>query len=294
MAALVTAVIPCFNHGRFVAECVASLEAQTVADWRAIVLDDASTDGETPALCDAVASDRVRVVHLPKNHGRALVRNVGIGLAETEAVLSLDADDALEPTHFERTVPLLLSDPRLGIVYTDYRYFGSEQGIMRGRPFSRQTLYVAQYIYAGSLFRRSAWAQTAGYRAEFSEGNEDYDFFLSLVEAGFDGAWVPEPLYRYRKHAGQWSAQRAVALADQILTTRQRLRAFHHEGLAARGLLEAFDHVTWSKDAEARIAAGEPRAARASLRRAARARPFSTTNAVLFFRALAASNKRES
>ena len=48
-----------------------------------VLVDDCSTDGRTPALCDQYASDRVTVVHLPHNHGRALVRNAGIALAQT-------------------------------------------------------------------------------------------------------------------------------------------------------------------------------------------------------------------
>ena len=135
MTTPVTAIIPCFNHGQFVAACIDSLRAQTHSDWRAIILDDASTDDETPALCEAQADDRVQVLHLPQNLGRALARNHGIALAQTEAVLNLDADDTLHPQFLEKTLPHLMAFNDVGVVYTDYSIFGAWQGTRRAEPF---------------------------------------------------------------------------------------------------------------------------------------------------------------
>lgn len=285
MKPVVTAIIPCFNHGRFVAECIESLERQTLRQWRAIVVDDASTDGETPALCDAVRSERVTVVHLPENRKAAAARNLAIEMADTEAILSLDADDALEPEHLATTVPLLLGDERCGIVYTDYRFFGNRTGVMYARPFDVKKLYVLQYIYSGSLFRKSAFEKTPRYR-QAAWGNEDWDLWLSIVEAGYHGTYVRKPLYRHRKHATQWSAQRLDALADDILRSRELLRELHAEGLARTGQRARFDHDTWLRDATLRLGAGDVRRARASLLRAMRARPWSLEPLRLLVQAL--------
>lgn len=35
--------------------------------------------------------------------------------------MALDSDDALEPASLATTVPILLANPELGFVYTDYR-----------------------------------------------------------------------------------------------------------------------------------------------------------------------------
>jgi len=272
---LVTAVIPCFNHGRFIAECIASLERQTHASWKAIIIDDASTDGETPALCDAVKSERVTVVHLSVNKGRAGARNVGIEMAKSEAIMSLDADDELAPEHFARTIPLLFADPRCGVVYTDYEHFGGRTGIMRGKPFDVKLLYVVQYIYAGSLFRKSAFAKTAGYRTEFNIGNEDWDFWLSIVETGFFGTYVAEPLYRYRHHAGSWSSQSPASRAKVERTSRELLRERHREGYERSGQLARFDRDTELNEAKLLLNGGEARLARHSALRAMRLDPVS-------------------
>lgn len=240
----VTVVIPCFNHGRFIAECIRSLEGQTHKRWQAIVVDDASTDAETPAQCDAVESERVKVVHLPQNKGRAGARRVGIAMAQSEAVMSLDADDLLEPTHFARTLAALLSDPQCGIVYTDYARFGARKGIMHAGEFDPVRIYVTQYIYAGSLFRKSAYEKTAGYRAELNIGNEDWDLWLSIIEAGYTGTYIREPLYRYRYHPGSWSSQSPQKRAEIIRQSRELLRDFHRQGYERTGTEKRFNRDT--------------------------------------------------
>ena len=40
----VTVVVPCFQHGHYLGECLGSLVAQTRTDWEAVVVDDASPD----------------------------------------------------------------------------------------------------------------------------------------------------------------------------------------------------------------------------------------------------------
>jgi len=288
----VTVVIPCFNHGRFLADCIGSLERQTHRAWRAIVLDDASTDGETPALCDALASERVSVVHVPENLGRAGVRNVGIEMAKTEAILNLDADDMLAPEYLARTVPRLFESPRCGIVYTDYQRFGGRSEILRARPFDPVAIYTTQYIFGCNLFRKSAFQKTPGYRREFNIGNEDWDIWLSIVEAGYTGAHVPEPLYLYRHHEGAWSSQSVLARAAAIRASRELLRERHRAGYERTGQLGKFDRDTELEDGRMLLSAGEIGPARQSLVRALRRMPLTIEPWGLLLRSLFARPAR--
>src|SRR5688572_5962105 len=100
-APTVTVVIPCFNHGRFVAEAAASALRQRDADIRVVIVDDGSNDGSTPAACDACAGERVRVVH-QENRGLPAARNRGAAGAASEYLVFLDADDWLEPEFVSR------------------------------------------------------------------------------------------------------------------------------------------------------------------------------------------------
>lgn len=59
---LVSVVIPCVNHGAFVAEAVASALAQTFPSIEVILVDGGSDDRITPAVVEALAGPRVRVL----------------------------------------------------------------------------------------------------------------------------------------------------------------------------------------------------------------------------------------
>ena len=109
----VTIVIPCFNHGRFVGEAVASCLRQRGADVRVVVVDDGSDDGATPAVCDACAGERVRVIH-QENRGLPAARNRGAGGAATEYLVFLDADDWLEPEFVSRLAGAIQAERAAG------------------------------------------------------------------------------------------------------------------------------------------------------------------------------------
>src|SRR5712691_2234493 len=88
----VTVVIPAYNRARTIAACLESIQRQSHSNWRAIVVDDASTDA-TPDLVLAIAQQdrRLRLHRLEKNGGAQAARNVGIREADTPWVAFLDS-----------------------------------------------------------------------------------------------------------------------------------------------------------------------------------------------------------
>ncbi len=94
----ISVVIPVYNCGPYLDVCLDSLEAQTLQNWEAILVDDGSTD-DSPARCDAWAArePRVRVIHQP-NRGVSAARNAGIEAAQGRYLAFVDADDRVEPT----------------------------------------------------------------------------------------------------------------------------------------------------------------------------------------------------
>lgn len=103
----ITVIVPGFDVEAYAREAIASLRAQTRADWTAILVDDGSTD-RTGAIFDAAASDdRVRVVHHDRQRGLSAARNTGLDLVATPYVGFLDADDVMTPTALERLVGTL-------------------------------------------------------------------------------------------------------------------------------------------------------------------------------------------
>ena len=90
---LVSIIVPVYRAERFLDVCVASLAGQTYRELDIILVDDASPDS-CPALCDAWAArdGRIRVAHT-SGGGASAARNVGLGMAQGDAVMFVDSDD---------------------------------------------------------------------------------------------------------------------------------------------------------------------------------------------------------
>lgn len=93
----ISIVIPAYNCAGTIARCLASAFAQTYRNIEVIAVDDGSTDG-TGALLDTAAEKEARliVLHQP-NGGVAAARNAGMRAACGTWLLTLDADDYIDP-----------------------------------------------------------------------------------------------------------------------------------------------------------------------------------------------------
>jgi hypothetical protein len=115
----VDVVVPCYQYGRFLRECVTSVLAQDGVDVRVLIIDDCSSD-ETEAVGRdlAAGSPRVEYRRHPANRGHVATFNEGVlGWARSDYTLLLSADDLLIPGALRRVAGLLDAHPRIGMAY---------------------------------------------------------------------------------------------------------------------------------------------------------------------------------
>ena len=74
----VSVIIPCYNHGRYLPEAVASVVAQTFGDWELIIVDDGSTD-------DSAAVAEQLIARHPQQRMR-LLRQANQGLSASRKI----------------------------------------------------------------------------------------------------------------------------------------------------------------------------------------------------------------
>jgi glycosyltransferase involved in cell wall biosynthesis len=132
----VTIVVPCFNYGRFLPACVATLLEQSGVEVDVIIVDDASTDG-SDEVADELASrhDRVRVMHHSRNAGHIATYNDGLAEATGDYVVLLSSDDLLTPGSLQRATALLEAYPSVGLVYGHpVRFAGDSPPVAQTRP----------------------------------------------------------------------------------------------------------------------------------------------------------------
>jgi glycosyltransferase involved in cell wall biosynthesis len=192
-------IIPCFNHGEYLLEAVASVTNLRRGDIELIVVDDGSTDARTREEMDKLAVAGIKVIR-QANKGLAAARNAGILASRGEYVLPLDADDRLRPGWIEHGIRLLESDPQVGVVYGDAECFGVRNGRWNVGPFDPDRLLHWNYIHASALYRRAVWDQNHGYDGTMPvQGFEDWDFWLGAFAHGWQFAYVPEIFFEYRQ-----------------------------------------------------------------------------------------------
>ena len=115
----VTIIVPCYNQARFVPKAIASLQAQTLAAWECLVVDDGSMDN-TAEVVNNIALNEPRVRLLQKtNSGSASARDMGLKYAQGEYIQFLDADDTIASDKLERQVELMERE-NLDLSYTAF------------------------------------------------------------------------------------------------------------------------------------------------------------------------------
>ncbi|MGH8573339.1 MAG: glycosyltransferase family 2 protein, partial [Gammaproteobacteria bacterium] len=77
----VTAVVACFNYGRFVGEAVESLVSQEGGAPHVIVVDDGSTDGTRELLTGREWPGSVTVLRHTRNRGKGAAVRTALGHA---------------------------------------------------------------------------------------------------------------------------------------------------------------------------------------------------------------------
>ena len=104
---MVSVIIPIYNTGEYLRQCIASICKQSYTDLQIIMVDDGS-DSDTAALCDEIAASDSRIVLIHKrNEGVSIARNTGLDMAEGDVVCFVDSDDTISSLMVETLVDTL-------------------------------------------------------------------------------------------------------------------------------------------------------------------------------------------
>ncbi|MCU0528421.1 MAG: glycosyltransferase [Cyanobium sp. Prado107] len=210
----VSVVMPVWNAASCLPATLRCLQAQTLADWELLAVDDGSTDESAALLAEAAAADpRVRL-HRQPNSGVSCARNRGVELSRAPLIAFLDADDLWHPSKLTRHVEQFRTDPQLGLAFARVEFLTPE-GLPTGQIASwpRLPLRPADLLAENPttttsnwVVRRDVFAALGGF-VESMSYSEDLEW---LVRLACDGRWHIEPLDAvltyYRTSAGGLSA----------------------------------------------------------------------------------------
>lgn len=208
-APLVSVITPACNAEAFIAETIASVQAQTLSDWEMLVADDASGDRTAEIVAGLAAQDpRVRLIRLERNGGVARARNAALAEARGRFIAFLDSDDLWLPQKLQRQVAFM-KERDAAVSYTAFRRI-DESGSRIGRLVA-----VPPRLTYRQLLKNTAIATLTGMADTAKTGplrmtqarRDDYILWLSILKRGFVAEGLQEDLARYRVVRGSLSSK---------------------------------------------------------------------------------------
>jgi glycosyltransferase involved in cell wall biosynthesis len=192
----VSIIIPCYNKGQWIGECIKSCLNQSYKPYEIIVIDDGSTDN-SPEVIQKYPVKYIR----QENQGVASARNKGLGCASGDYFLLVDADDKISPVYLEKTLGAMTGDTQ--VVYTDVQMIG-EWDWEHKYSGNMEELKTAQCIPSTMALCDSRCIDPFG-AFDPTEHYEDYGFWIRLAfiyQGGLNFKHIPEPLCYYRRVKG--------------------------------------------------------------------------------------------
>lgn len=209
-APLVSVITPAHNAGRFLAETVASVRAQTCGDWEMVIAENGSTDDTRDILGAAAREEpRIRTLVLDRPLGPAAARNAAMAEARGRYLAFLDADDLWAPEKLEAQLAFAATTGA-ALTHTTFGFIDID-----GRPIRRPHAARDRITYEGLLCRTGIGCLTAMVdRAQVGDlrmpdlpSHEDIALWLSILKAGHVARGLDRPLASYRIVAGSVSSR---------------------------------------------------------------------------------------
>jgi glycosyltransferase involved in cell wall biosynthesis len=234
----VSIVVPHFNLGRHLCEALENILSIHHRNIEIVVVDDASTDAGSAQVIETLArldNPRLKVLRLPGNVGLAAARNIGVRHASGDYLLTLDADDLIDPEFVGRAVRALERCPEFDVVVTPAIYFPDGQApLMRGAADAVDyAVFTGEARTAGLLENRFSTA-TALFRKKALERfrydealscYEDWSLYMRMCDAGLRFLVTTDAYFFYRRrddsmvHAPRTASARHVDYSDLLRTS---------------------------------------------------------------------------
>lgn len=242
----VTVVIPCYLQAQYLSESTGSVCAQEYPHWEAIIVNDGSPDGTSDAARSLIKSNpsrRIRLVE-KENGGVSDARNAGLREASGDLLMSLDADDMIEPGYLSRGIESLAAG-KGNIFYSSQHNIGAEPGEWDPAGYSEYAIRYANCITNAALYSRDLFFRSGGYKRGIGFA-EDWEYWISCSRLGLSPCRSEERLYIYRVCEG--------GLASTFIHGRYKdcisiISVVNDDLYPVEEVLMAHDHVPQMSDA---------------------------------------------
>ncbi|WP_423823595.1 glycosyltransferase [Salinisphaera sp. SPP-AMP-43] len=233
----VSVVISTHNRANYLAETFESLFAQTHPVTEIIVVNDASTDETADVL--ARFSDRITVVNLATNQGKAGALNTIIPEARGEFLWIFDDDDVALPDALARHLALIRAHPDTDFTFSSAYHTSDPESIWNRSAWHANTLadippeaFLIETLRSmntpmqGMLISRQAVLDIGMFDTDMFRC-QDLDLLIRLG-AKYRGRQLDSPSFVYREHArARGGGQKTHSAKDRFqISDRYRKQVF--------------------------------------------------------------------
>jgi len=183
---MISIIIPVYNQADKIGACLDSILEQSFKDYEIIIVNDGSTDNIGEVLSEYSEKAKLQTVN-QANRGANSARNKGYNISSGEYLLFCDADIVLRNDMLEKMINIIKN--------TDYSYaYSSHKFGFKKFPlweFDEERLKKMPYIHTTSLIKRKDFP---GFDLSVKR-LQDWDLWLTMLENGKRGKWIPEYLF---------------------------------------------------------------------------------------------------
>lgn len=217
----VSIILCTHNDSHFLRTAIPSCLGQDL-DKEIILVDDASTAPLDPWVVEAIAANGIKYVRHEANSGLSASRNTGIGMAASEYVIPLDADDWFYPNAV-KTLHEARED--FDVVTGNCTDVGVYKPSISQGPLTKEKFKESNPVICSSLFKKSIWQKVGGYTVRKGPHYEDWRFWAMCFAAGARFKYLDFSVYHH------------TSREDSMLRQLHPNRDFYHK-LATDGVFD--------------------------------------------------------
>lgn len=227
----VSVVMNCYNGECYLREAIDSVYAQTFTDWEIVFWDNASSDGSSDIAHEY--GDRLRYFRSDRTFPLGKARNLAFAETRGEYIAILDVDDIWLPKKLEKQLTLFMSNPKLGLVFSNSIFFNEAGDIceifdldtpQRGFIFGDLLKSGSSFLSTETMiFRRSALNRLDSLFTDEFTAVQDYELALRIAYH-FEFDYVQQPLSKWRKHDESDGSKYPIRIPREGVKMLERLQ----------------------------------------------------------------------
>jgi glycosyltransferase involved in cell wall biosynthesis len=212
MMPTVSVIIPSYNHGEYIRECIQSVLDQTYQDFEIVITDDSSSDRSVEVI-QSFDDARIKLFRHLENKGACATANNCILNSNGKYIAMLSSDDAWYPEKLEVQVRYIEKHPEIAAVFGKVDWIDENGDPLLHKNFSYSDVFnvknrsrhewLNHFFYMGnclchpsSLIRRECYDNVGMLNPAFS-GLPDFDLWIRIFFK-YEIRILDKKLIRYR------------------------------------------------------------------------------------------------